>query len=441
MLKLRSSLDHLEQGLNITQAPELASAVHWTPSHDEPLHRWFRYREGFSPSLFKYFSSDAKTFETRIDPFCGCGTTMVESAKQGIKSYGLDVNPLATFIADVKTRSYSREFADQFLMVAHDVYNAYASSDPAPMAPYELLKKLFLPETLDVLLRMQKLVFAVPPGSLRDLLFLAWLSILEDSSNVFKEGNGLKYRNKRRRPREYETLPDEIWIPRYFGANIRKFVEQRWIEKCQQIADDIRNVQIPEGHVTIRQGSALDVSALEIAGTVDLAVFSPPYVNRFDYFESFKMELWMGGFVSQPGDLKKLRDASMRSNLSAGRSRSREEWDELEPFLAAMDPEASSVRMGIKDTARGYFADFRALLRSLKIGVRAGGKVVIVVGNSAYAKSIIPTDLLVARLGLEEGFAVESVLVARALHVSSQQRSSLKHVEDHMRESVIVMRR
>ena len=56
MLELRSSLAHLEQGLNITQAPELASAVHWTPSQGEPLHRWFRYREGFSPSLFQYFS-------------------------------------------------------------------------------------------------------------------------------------------------------------------------------------------------------------------------------------------------------------------------------------------------------------------------------------------------------------------------------------------------
>lgn len=440
-MELRSSLAHLEQGLHITQAPELASAVHWTPSQEEPLHRWFRYREGFSPSLFKYFSSSTKNFETRLDPFCGCGTTMVESAKQGIKSYGLDVNPLATFIADVKTRSYSCEFADQFLVVAQDIFNAYASSEPVPVAPYELLKKLFLPKSLDILLRIQRLIFAAPLGSLRDLLFLAWLSILEDASNVFKEGNGLKYRNKRRRPGEYETLPDEIWIPRYFGADIRKFVEQLWLEKCQQIADDIRAVQIPEGQVTIREGSALEASALEFAGNVDLAVFSPPYVNRFDYFESFKMELWMGGFVSRPGDLTSLRDASMRSHLSAGRSRPREEWAELEPFLIAMDPEASSVRMGIKDTARGYFADFRALLRSLNAVVREGGKVVIVVGNSAYAQSIIPTDLLVARLGLEEGFAVESVLVARPLHVSSQQRFALKHVEDHMRESVIVMRR
>jgi len=38
-----------------------------------------------------------------LDPFCGSGTTLVEALYAGIPSIGIDVNPLATLIAKVKT--------------------------------------------------------------------------------------------------------------------------------------------------------------------------------------------------------------------------------------------------------------------------------------------------------------------------------------------------
>ena len=71
-------------------------------------------------------------------------------------------------------------------------------------------------EILDTLLRLHAFIETSSSEKLRNLLKLAWLSILEKSSNVFKEGNGLKYRNKRRRPGKYITIPDSVWIPEIF---------------------------------------------------------------------------------------------------------------------------------------------------------------------------------------------------------------------------------
>lgn len=109
------------------------------------------------------------------------------------------------------------------------------------------------------------------------------------------------------------------------------------------------------------------------------------------------------------------------------------------PFLELMDPSASSVRMGIKGALAGYFDDTRALLRGLRHTLATQATVAVVVGNSAYARSIIPTDSLVAQIGLEEGYEVKSVSVARHLHVSSQQRAHLGVLDEYMRESVIVL--
>jgi len=96
--------------------------------------------------------------------------------------------------------------------------------------------------------------------------------------------------------------------------------------------------------------------------------------------------------------------------------------------------------MGIKAALAGYFDDTRTLLRGLHAALAPRATVAVVVGNSAYARSIIPTDTLVARIGQEEGYDVERVLVARHLHVSSQQRAHLGSLDEYMRESVVVLK-
>jgi len=435
-MNLEKHLRAIEKDLPLIESPDLAASVHWTPSENFPVHRWFRYREGFSPYLLEHFSDSRH----RLDPFCGCGTTLLESARQGIHSYGIDLNPLATFVARTKVVKYSGNDKNLYMRFSKQALSTYKNLDKAPLPEYPLLNKLFLPESLDVLLRLWTFIDSVEPKKIRDLLFLTWLSILEKSSNVFKEGNGLKYRNKRRMPGRYETIPDAKWIPRYFGKSIRSFIEGLWLSKSDEISEDIEGFRfLPGFNPIIRTGSCLDRRILDFNKPIDLTIFSPPYANRFDYFEAFKMELWMGGFVKTSADMARLRSASMRNNLAAKRFESEGAWPPLYPFLEAMDPEASSVGMGIKNALQGYFYDTKTLLKNLKEILIKRAKVVIVIGNSAYAKSIIPTDVLVARIGLEEGYKVKEIRIARHLHVSSQQRGSLKHLSSYMRESVIVM--
>jgi hypothetical protein len=436
-MNLKKRLVALERSLPVTFAPELSKSVHWIPAKNLPIHRWFRYREGFSPTLLDHFPDSKYS----LDPFCGCGTTLLESSIKRRHSFGVELNPLAVFVTRTKTAAYSDRDARAFGAAGRGVLRKYPQARVADSPSYPLLKKLFQPESMVTLLKMKSAIESAHSEAVRNLLLLVWLSILEDSSNVFKEGNGLKYRNKRRRPGLYETRPDSEWIPRYFGGSIPGFIENLWNRKCAEVVDDLKHHRLlPKYCPEVRQGSCLDEDSLDFGRPFDLAVFSPPYANRFDYFEAFKIELWMGGFVSAQEDLARLRKRSMRNNLTASRSTPEKIWTELEPYLENMDPTSSSVRMGIKGTLRGYFEDTRNLLTSLRKTVRPGGKVVIVVGNSAYARSIVPTDLLVAKLGQEEGFRLEEIKVARNLHVSSQQRASLAQLECFMRESVVVLR-
>lgn len=435
-LNLIEALKKAGNKLPVSAAPELGATVHWTPSENLPVHRWFRYREGFSPYLLEHFANA----KHRLDPFCGCGTTLLESSMRGRHSYGIDINPLATFVTRTKTRHYTTSDRQAFIKLSTEVIQEYPHCLPTALPSYELLNKLFLPESINTLLRINNCISTVKQEKVKNLLFLVWLSILEESSNVFKEGNGLKYRNKRRKPGKYITVSDKEWIPKHFGDDIQTFIKNLWNQKCSQVAEDMATFKIPDGYTPrVRTGSSLKKENLDFDVPMDLAIFSPPYANRFDYFEAFKMELWMGNFVSSSKDISLLRKDSMRSNLAAKRFSSDKCWTELSPFLDCMDETASSVRMGIKQALQGYFHDTRILLQNLKDVLSKNGRVVIVVGNSAYAKSIIPTDLLIAKLGQEEGYNVQAVKIARSLHVSSQQRSSLSHLKNFMRESVVIL--
>lgn len=422
----------IQSDMTVRETPWLKDAVNFYGSSTMPIHRWFRYREGFSPAIFDKLNKHQSIF----DPFCGCGTTLIEAKWRGVSAVGTDVNPLAIFVARVKTRNYSekqiQDFKHNSLLVTQ-----CRSSSPAPEMC--LLPKLFQPEALDELLRLRRGLEFCKDIIIKDLLLLCWLNILESCSNVFKEGNGLKYRNKKRQRGKYETISDKVWIPQYFGPSIRTFVQQRWHDQCSSVSSDLE--QLPErcstSDIEILERSCLDSTLSDDLQTFDTSVFSPPYANRFDYFETFKIELWMGNFVRNPEQMKALRNRSMRNNLTVQTGEVKQR-DYLEGFLDLMDDNASSVRMGIRETLRGYFDDIALLARNLRAVVKPGGRVLCVVGNSAYAGVLIPTDLLCSIIFREAGLNVESIEIARHLHVSSQQRSKMSSVlEPYMRESVI----
>ncbi len=170
----------------------------------------------------------------------------------------------------------------------------------------------------------------------------------------------------------------------------------------------------------------------------DASIFSPPYANRFDYFESFKVELWFGNFVNSYAELQKLRKASLRSHLNADFNRPVEPLESLEKLIGLMDQNASSWRMGVPDLVRGYFHDLGIVLRQCR-QVAPSGRCYVVVGNSAFAGVIIPTDVLTAMVGIQAGFQRARILEARHLTVAPQQRNKLKGFEQYMRESIVIL--
>lgn len=90
---------------------------------DRAFHDWYRFVLSYPPHLVRDYIENFRLNEKQVilDPFCGTGTTLVESKLWGIPSWGIEANPFAHFATSVKIDwdvdpdllySHSREVAE-----------------------------------------------------------------------------------------------------------------------------------------------------------------------------------------------------------------------------------------------------------------------------------------------------------------------------------------
>jgi site-specific DNA-methyltransferase (adenine-specific) len=396
-----------------------------------------RYREAYSPNLITKLGLGQKI----LDPFCGCGSILIGAAENGGKSAGIDINPLATFAAKVKLTPLSKAQLQKIQKFLSALTTALSSTKPWPAPELSIADKVFEVTILDTMLRIRAAYEGAFLGDMpcRNFLHLAWVAVLETVGSYFKEGNGIKYRNKKRLKSGYARRPEGEWQLERFGHDQKQFTLTTFLSHAQMMCEDTKFWRKGAWRdQSVIEGSVLEMDKLLGGQKFDSIVFSPPYANRFDYFESMKVELWFGGFVDSYESINRFRKGSLRSHLGADLNRPYQQVEDLEKFIALMDQDASSWRMGVPELLRGYFDDMRVTMEHCKSHL-SKGKCYIVVGNSAFAGVIIPTDVILARLGLACGFKKAEILVSRHLTVAPQQRNLLANLEGNMRESVVVL--
>lgn len=433
----RQILERLSKGLAIRHDASLGTLVRPSDAQ-EPIQRWFRYREGYTAELCRrIFASDERLV---VDPFCGFGSTLVASRGSGISSVGLDVSPLATFVTRVKTRTYTPSLIRAVHQRISQLSALTETSPAAPSPPLRILNKLFHPDILQSLLIFRAAIDRVNKPEVKEFLLFAWVAILESVSNVYREGNGIKYRNRLRRGNSYSVTPYDEWEAQQFPRDKFSYVRE---ELLTQLGTMLSEAKIlgdgPEPIIAQQDASAAE--RIIPKGGASLALFSPPYCNCFNYIKAYKLELWMAGFIRAYPDIRSLTAMGVRSRTESLLNPVNDPYPPvIEDLVGLMDP-AELWSPQLPDVVRGYFADMQRTLTSLTHVVRKKGRCVIVVGNSAYASILIPSDLLLARIAASVGFEVEEIVVTRHLTTSSQQKRSLEPVKDFLRESVIFLRK
>jgi len=409
----------LDREFNVYKDDTYKYLVNFSQINDKPIHRWFYYQEGYSPQLviniLNHLGMNSKDHFV-LDPFAGSGTTLLVAKQLGMKSFGFEINSFSAFMAKIKTRNYTLDEISQIktfqLPQSASLRNVYQK--------YELriIQNLFDKAKLEKIELLKQEIKKIKNEKVRDLMFGSLLSILEDVSNYRKGGNGLK---KKR-----------------VNKNLNPFEE--FLKKKRQISEDLEKVADGPEPIIIND-SCLCSGNYSKVNEIDISIFSPPYANCFDPFEVYKMELWIGEFVSSYKDLRTERKRALRSNLNTNLKRdvgSDHRTDLLDKLIDYLS-KCKLWDKRIPYMLDGYFYDIYMVLNNLYKKTKKNGYCVIVIGNSAYGNLAIPTDIILAQIGKKIGFNVKEIIVARKNETSSQQHTKLGSLLEYLRESIVVL--
>ena len=436
---LRNRFQELEdKGIIRDESADLRRLVNFGQSSTEAMSRWVRYREGYSPKIVERILSDFPLSTSKcfvLDPMCGSGSTQVAAQGQSILSAGGDVSPYAVLVSRVKTQRFTKvELAniEKFTgSIRHD--NQYYLNDFSETELY--LQSYFNVENFSALIAIKRAIGRRFSEKSNEFAFLwtAMLAIVEACSNRKKDGNGLITRASR-----VASPLDEFLL------------------KVNLMINDVRGSRGNKARSISFLHSALEVDTLirkasrALNAELGAIIFSPPYVNSFDYFESYKLELLFGNFFTVT-ELPIERKRLIRSYRQTGKSHVRPDMPLIEMLITEVMerlPEKESVS-GAKDTRsrllpnllRGYFQDMRMFVEKASSVMVKGSYMAIIVDQSAYLGVLIPTDLLLADIGKTAGLSFEQLIICRRAKTSGQQLVVQPALGNVLRESVVILRK
>lgn len=443
--------DRLETAYNLSR-----KVVSFQDNKEEPVYRWFKYKEGFSSNLVKYFLTEYSPRPGRVlDPFAGVGTTLFAGRELGWQSYGIEVLPVGTFV--IKTRQALSEVDVQALKVAAtDIGAGIAGIHHSDyrMNHISITKDAFPEETEAYLNKYLGYCSRIEDNKVQTILRFAAFAVLEEISYTRKDGQYLRWDSRSNRQLAGKPF-DKGRILTFQEAVNRKLndiVHDLSHNKPASLFEQFEYDGTEEYPVTIIEGSCLEELPAFEDNFFDLIFTSPPYCNRYDYTRTYALELVYLGFDND--QVRKLRQSMLSCTVE-----NKEKMDHLNQFYASIGKsgtfekvlgvyrnsaamsEVNSVldvlnkleklnNSNIPRMVKNYFLELCFVIYEMARVTRSGGYCVMVNDNVRYGGEEIPVDLILSEFAENFGFNINKIFVLpRGKGNSSQQMGNYGRTE------------
>lgn len=395
-----------------------------------PFQSWRRFKEAFAPELVeRALSETAGTVRHIVDPFGGSGTTALAAQFLGVMPTTIEVNPFLADLIEAKIAPIDFDMAaEAFGWIVDHVANGHEPRKPffqgAPatfVEPGENGRYIFSRAVARRLLAYRAVVDKVRDTACRRLFRVILASTAIPASNVVVSGKGRRYRRGWQDREDEPEIVDNLFRDGFLQAiyDLRLFAARRCL-----------NYRVLRGDARL---------LIDETGPHDLAVFSPPYPNSFDYTDVYNVELWALGYLDSQQASTQLRHSTLRSHVQILRHLGRGTVTsvKLETTIDALRevrPELWNPH--IPEMIGAYAEDMAIVLDKLGARLRPRGRVYMVVGDSRYAGVDVPVAAILTEIAPSFGYEVVELEPCRSMRSSPQQGG--RH---ELRETLIVFER
>jgi len=326
-------------------------------------HGYHKYPAKFIPQIVsKLLLSYSSEGDYILDPFGGCGTTLVESKLEKRNSIGVDINDVAVLISKTKISEINPIELEKSNKKILDYIKKVKIQKNYYKFANERLKYWFKKEEYNSLMEIYKVIKKVRDTKIKLFYFCCFSNILKNCSIWYSKSiKPMRDLNK--------NIPNPNMIftkhLNFMTLRNKEFFEKlncRKKEKvsCIMVKGDARELDIKND-------------------SIDLIITSPPYFTSYEYAELHQLStLWLG-FAKEMKEIK---------NNFVGTSFRRLESGNFQSNVAnSIVTQLTKKNKCLAKNASNYFLDIQKSYAEMFRVLKGGGIACIILGNTEY-KSI-----------------------------------------------------
>ena len=410
---------------------------------DRPIHNWYRFVLSFPPHLVRQYLDDFEITEgaTVLDPFCGTGTTIVETKLRRLKAIGLEANPFPHFASCVKSdwQIEPSSLLDRSEEIAYNTQQILSGQgiDDRTQSTIDGLSLKRLPETATRVLIKN----SISPLPLHKTL------ILFEQINHHKTDVAHKYLVLALGNALVNTIGNLRFGPEVGVGKVKQDVPviSAWINQVRRMAMDLSEVQATDyPDAVIHLADARNIDRKLASNSVNAVITSPPYPNEKDYTRTTRLESVILGFYEDITQLRRYKKTLLRSNTRGVYvTDDDDQWvsDHTEIQQLAKMIEQRRIDLGktsgfeklYSRATRLYFGGMSRHLAQLRNVLKPNAQLAYVVGDQAsYLQVLIRTGEILADIAQELGYELVRIDLFRTRFATATQSD--------LREEVVVLK-
>ncbi len=365
--------------------------------------------------------------ETICDIFCGSGSALIESKLLGRNAYGIDLNPLAIFLAKAKTTSINTpKLTNEYFKLLSEIEKIKNQEIKKPI--FNNIDFWFKEKVVIQLAKIKKAILKIKDESVLNYFMVSFSETVRLSSNT-KSGEFKLVRIKKEKLENYN--PDVLGIfKKKTEANIRG------------MADFYKDADKKVWTKIIYGDSSKDNGIK--ANSIDCIITSPPYGDSrttvaYGQFSRLSAQ-WIDIF-EDPN-----KASCVDNELLGGKATKTLEHTLDSKYLKdSLNKIAKIDEKRAKDVLSFYIGLNDCLKQAYKI-LKSKKYFCLVVGNRLVKQVRIPTDFIIAELGEKIGFTCEDVFVrnipGKRMPIKNSPTNIVGALEETMnKESIVVLRK